>query len=110
MKHKLTRGEWAALLGCLLLIAVMFATGVMSRGKVWANIALDGRTSLSLEAGDAYGETGGGPYYDLPAGTYRLRWRITQDGANLLRLTCSNDVPITPCEVRTDPAIWEDEV
>ena len=111
MNRKLSRGEWAALLACLLLIAGIFATGALGSQKVWANIALDGmQAELRLDAGDAYGEYGGGPYFDLPAGTYRLRWRITQDGANLLRFSCSNDVTITPGEVRTDPSRWEDEV
>ena len=112
MNRRLTRGEIFALLGCLALIAVIAATGMPGRQKVWANLGLDGmqaQTELRLDAGDAYGEYGGGPYLDLPAGTYRLRWRISGDGANAIRLSCSNGVEIAPERLSTDPAVWEDE-
>ena len=111
MNRRLTRGEVFALLGCLALIAVIAATGMPGRQKVWANLGLDGmqaQTELRLDAGDAYGEYGGGPYLDLPAGTYRLRWRISGDGANAIRLSCSNGVEIAPERLSTDPAVWED--
>lgn len=112
MKRRLTRGEGFALLACLALIAVIFASGAPGRQQVWANIALDGlgeQRELRLDAGDAYGEYGGGPYLDLPAGTYRLRWRMSGDGANIIHLSCSNGVQITPAQLVTDPERWEDE-
>ena len=109
-RRRVTRGEWAALLACAAAIAVIFATGVLNRGKVWANIALEGDCSLSLEQGDAYGTVGGGPYYDLPAGEYRLRWRLDADGENIIRFVSSNDTEIVPPQAVTDPGLWEDEI
>lgn len=109
-RKKITRREWLALLVCAVLIAGIFATGILNRQKVWANIALEGDCSLSLEQGDTYGTFGGGPYYDLPAGEYLLRWRIDSDGENVIRFSSSNDAEITPSQVRTNPDYWEDEV
>lgn len=40
-----------------------------------------------------------GPYMDLPAGRYRIKWWIEADGDNRIRLSCSNDAQITPSEI-----------
>ena len=109
-KRKITRGEWVALAVCAALIAVLFATGILNRGKVWDNVQLEGDCSLSLEEGDAYGTVGGGPHFNLPVGEYLLRWRIDADGENVIRFANSNDAKITPSQVVTNPDYWEDEV
>ena len=108
-RRKITRGEWAALAVCAALIAALFATGALNRGKVWDSVRLEGDSSRSLEVGDAYGAIGRSPYFCLPAGEYLLRWRIDADGENVIRFASANDVDISPVQVTTDPDCWEQE-
>lgn len=117
MKRKIvmfTRGrrEILLLLICLALIAMLFATGVLNRQKVWPDVPLeyrDGKMAFSVDAGDAYGAVGSGPYYDLPEGVYRLKWQLYGDGENAIVVSCSNGVEITPREIRTVPGEWQGE-
>ena len=92
---------------CLLLAAafsaavllLLFLTPRFDKQKVWADVKLDyaeDKTEFSLSAGDAYGVKSSGPYLDLPAGQYRLKWQIEGDGENEIRLSCSNDATIEP--------------
>ena len=49
--------EIAALLVCLLLIALIFATGVLNKQKVWPDLQLeyrDGKKTFSIADGDSY--------------------------------------------------------
>jgi len=105
-------GSGALLLVCLLLIAVIFATGVLNKQKVWPDLPLDyqgEKTSFSIEAGDSYGMVSSGPYYDLPEGTYRIKWQMEGDGENAIVITCSNGVEISPAEIKTVPGEWQGE-
>ena len=97
---------------CLALIAVIFATGVLNKQKVWPDLQLDyheDRTSFHLDAGDAHGTVASGPYYDLPEGVYRIKWQMEGDGENAIVVTCSNGVEISPAEIRTIPGEWQGE-
>ena len=83
-----------------LLCALVFATGALKKPKIFENITTDYMVfqkklpRYSLTDGDEYGvipmERRG--WMHLPAGEYRLRWTISCDGDNILRLT------ITPSE------------
>ena len=88
---------------CALAVAAVFATGVLNRQKVWTDVQLtgadDAQREWRLADSDAYGRVGSGPYYDLPAGTYRIKWQIEGDGENRMVLSCSNDAQITPAEI-----------
>lgn len=102
-------GLWAA---CAVLIALVFATGVLQRQRVWPDVELDYTHEQRIwrtEDGDAYGRVGSGPYTELPVGTYRVKWRIEGDGENRMVLSCSNDARITPSEIALEPGVWEGE-
>jgi len=112
MRKKERRNAGGALLVCLALIAVIFATGILDKQKVWTDVPLDyrdGKMAFSLDAGDAYGAVASGPYYDLPEGTYRLKWQMEGDGENNIVVTCSNGVEITPSVLYTVPDEWQGE-
>ena len=89
-----------------LLCALVFATGALKKPKIFENITTDYMVfqkklpRYSLSDGDEYGvipmERRG--WMHLPAGEYRLRWTISCDGDNILRLTNTNDATITPSE------------
>ena len=89
-----------------LLCALVFATGALKKPKIFENITTNYMVfqkklpRYSLTDGDEYGvipmERRG--WMHLPAGEYRLRWTISCDGDNILRLTNTNDATITPSE------------
>ena len=98
---------------CALAIAVVFATGVLDKQKVWTDVRLteadDAQREWRIADGDAYGRVGSGPYFDLPVGTYRIKWQIEGDGENRMVLSCSNDAQIIPAEIVLQPGQWEGE-
>lgn len=111
MKREAMR-EGLLLAGALLLIAAVFMSGALNMQKTWTSLDLtyrDDRTAFDTANGDAYGVVTQGPYFDLPAGRYRIKWQIEGDGENLIRLACSNGVVITPDVLRTTPGGWEGE-
>lgn len=111
MKRKTAHG-WLLLGAALLLIAAVFYSGVFSVQKTWTSLDLDfrdGKSAFSLDAGDSYGVVASGPYFDLPAGEYRIKWRIEGDGENLLHLTGSNGVSASPQTFKTTAGGWEGE-
>ena len=89
-----------------LLCALVFATGALKKTKIFENITTDYMAfqkklpRYSLADGDEYGviPMGRRGWMHLPAGEYRLRWVISCDGDNILRLTNTNDATITPSE------------
>lgn len=89
-----------------LLCALVFATGALKKPKIFENITTDYMAfqkklpRYSLADGDEYGviPMGRRGWMHLPAGKYRLRWAISCDGDNILRLTNTNDATITPSE------------
>ena len=113
---KESRRQWTGaavlLLVCLALIAVIFATGILNKQKVWTDLPLDysgGKMSFRTELGDAYGNVAAGPYYDLPEGVYKIKWQMEGDGENAIVVTCSNGVEITPSEILTTAGEWQGE-
>ena len=97
---------------CAAVIALLFCTGILNRQKVWTDLKLEysGKDNLfRLEDGDKHGTVGAGPYITLPAGTYRIKWQVEGDGENRFVLGCTNDVEITPHEIKLDPDVWQDE-
>lgn len=95
---------WLPVLGAALLCAAVFASGILdthaARGNVpsW-DMALE-RYVYSLENGDSYGIIPSeGPGYQLPAGTYRVRWTVAGDGDNYLHLSTANGSAVEPASV-----------
>lgn len=111
-KRKSRLLEWSSLLICVLLIAAVSLSGVLNRPKIWPDVQLeytDGKKAFSVQDGDAYGVIANGPYYDLPVGTYRIKWQMHADGDNEIRLSSSNDARIVPSVIHTTAGKWEDE-
>ncbi|MBQ8617522.1 MAG: hypothetical protein IJ418_08385 [Clostridia bacterium] len=97
---------------CAVMIAGLFATGILNKQKVWTDVELDCTDedkTWRLEDGDAYGMVASGPYYDLPVGTYRIKWQIEGDGENRITLSCSNEAQIAPGEIVLQPDAWQGE-
>lgn len=104
--------EWGSLFICVLLIAAVALSGVLSRPKIWPDVQLDyvdGKKAFSVQDGDEYGIVASGPYYDLPVGTYRIKWQIDGDGNNRIVLNCFNDAQITPSVIELKAGQWEGE-
>lgn len=100
-KGAVIAGMWTL---CVLAIAVVFATGVLDRQKVWEDMPyllmrFDEGLQRDTQAGGAYGAMNDGPGLDLPAGTYRLKWAISGDGDNRLVITTQNGVQAIPGEI-----------
>ena len=68
-----------------------------------------GKTRFELAAGDTYGRKNVGPLMMLPAGEYRLKWRVEGDGDNVLHLETTNGVQIEPSQIVTKAGQWEEE-
>lgn len=97
---------------CALMVALLFATGVLNQQKVWPDLQLryaQDKTAWRTGEGDAYGVVSSGPYLNLSPGRYRIKWRMDGDGANRIRLQSTNDATITPAVIETVPGKWEDE-
>ena len=112
MKQKRFTKTIALLACCTALYILLCLSGLLDKQKIWQGVPVDylqEKQQLSLEAGDAYGAVTAGPYYELPAGTYRLKWQIEGDGVNSVHLLDSNDVPISPAVFETIPGTFEGE-
>lgn len=88
-----------------LLCALVFATGVMRKPREFELLSekyiqfSDGKTRHTLADGDAYGVLKSSMQgLHLPAGTYRLKWIVSGDGDNVLRLKNDDGAQITPDE------------
>ena len=103
--------ECAAVLLAAALLWALFGTARFDSRKIWADVPLDtqdGKTRFSA-AEDSRGVKSAGPYYDLPAGEYRLKWRIDSDGENAIRLSSSNGARIEPDVLPVAAGSWEGE-
>ncbi len=90
------------------LIAVVFATGALDRQTTWDTLLdreLRFDRGLTLEAQDeqSYGPMNRGPGFDLPAGVYRLKWRVEADGENAIALSASNGAAFSPQRIALSP-------
>ena len=88
-----------------LLCALVFATGAMKKPSEFELLngqymqLAGGKTRYAVADGDAYGALSGKMAgLHLPAGKYRLRWMISGDGDNVLRLKNDDGAAITPDE------------
>ena len=88
-----------------LLCALVFATGAMKKPSEFELLngqymqLAGGKTRYAVADGDAYGALPGEMAgLHLPAGEYRLRWMISGDGDNVLRLKNDDGAAITPDE------------
>ena len=81
----------------LMMMILVWISGVLNTQKIWPDVQLEyqnGKMQYSLEEGDSYGMMTSGPYDDLPAGRYRIKWQIENDGVNRIHLLSSNDAAI----------------
>lgn len=111
-----------------LLIAGIFATGILDRQKVWVEMTYNDvltfnkahpsmfvgedlfeRATYSIEDGDSYGIINEGPGFDLPKGRYRLKYRVDADGENRIHISTRNNAAIEPSVIALNPEDWEAE-
>lgn len=114
--------EWLVILLTVLLTAGIFVTGILDRQKVWTEMTyydtltfskshpdMFTRATYSLEEGDSYGVLNEGPGFDLPAGRYKLKYRVAADGENAIRFHTRNNAAIEPAVIPLYPDAWETE-
>ena len=112
----LNKREWLAFAAVLLVVALVFVTGVFDKQKVWTDMGYhdisftEDRYAFDAQAGDSYGVVSKGPGYDLPEGTYRVKIRAYADGSNLVRFTAKNSAEIVPEYAVLDPALLDNEI
>ena len=106
MKETGKRNSWKVYLPMFLAIVLAclaIVSGVLDRQKTWlglcnSDIHFTEGAVRSTENGDHYGEMTAGPYFQLPPGTYRLRWFIDCDGENAIRLRSDNGAEKFICD------------
>jgi len=112
MRRRGLRRTWLIVGICTGVYILLGLTGLLNKQKIWPNVPVDYQNEkhvFSLSEGDEYGFITNGPYIELPAGTYRLKWQIEGDGENIIRLMDSNEAEIDPAEFRTVPGDFEGE-
>ena len=117
MKETGKRNSWKVYLPMFLAIVLAclaIVSGVLDRQKTWlglcnSDIHFTEGAVRSTENGDHYGEMTAGPYFQLPPGTYRLRWFIDCDGENAIRLRSDNGAEIEPGVIPVHPGEFEGE-
>lgn len=113
-KHrKIIADKWAGLCA-LLLIVMLFVTGILDKECVFRDLQNNmrfeaGKTRFELAAGDAYGRKNDGPFMKLPAGEYRLKWQVEGDGDNVLHLGTTNGARVEPAQIVTKAGEWQGE-
>ena len=101
--------DWAILAVCAFISAVLFGTGILNTQKVWNDPKLDWENGTEYTSADGYSVKSAGPYLELPAGKYRLKWKIEGDGENGIHFSCSNDARIVPETVKVIPGQTDGE-
>jgi len=96
-------------LAAVLCLALVWCTGLRDSPHAWSDLALDrafcgmefaeNKLFFSTEAGDAHGTLNAGPYLDLPAGTYSLRYLVETDAENAMEIVSSNGAQIEPARI-----------
>ena len=99
--------RWAAALTAVLLISV-WAFGWLPKHAEWTGLQYrttfrDGRFEFGAQYGDAYGEVGVGPAFDLPAGEYRLTVQIDADAQSEITFSAENDAEVEPQRIVIEP-------
>ena len=103
-------------LAAVLLLALVWGTGLRDSQYAWDDLAIDravygmefrdGRLAHDAAAGDAYGALSAGPYLDLPAGNYRLRFLAETDADNRVGIVSANGAAIEPAEIIIPADSW----
>ena len=101
--------DWAIMAVCAFISAVLFGTGILNTQKVWNDPKLDWENGTEYTSTDGYGVKSAGPYLELPAGEYRLKWKIEGDCENGIHFSCSNDARIVPETVKVIPGQTDGE-
>lgn len=112
VKGRKMRKTWITLAICVSMYILLVLSGLLNKQKIWPAVPvdyLDNKQEFSLEDGDQYGTITNGPYTEIPAGVYRLKWQIEGDGVNVIRLMTSNEIEICPSEFKTTPGTFEGE-
>lgn len=114
MKRHAVLKTWLPIAIAALIAALAFATGRLDKQQTWVEMAYQyfdfpSGASLTSQDGSGYGVMNTGPGFNLPAGTYRLRWIIEGDGENRILLSAANGARITPSVLKTSPEQRTDE-
>ena len=93
--------QWGPVLLCFFICLAVGMTGVLDRYRLWPDmcdedITFTDKAERKLSEGDTYGIMTEGPRYNLPAGTYRLKWIIDCDGVNTIHLRSNNNAHFSP--------------
>ena len=92
---------YMALAATLVLICLVFLTGVLDRQMTWVDmpyLMMDFDGGLARE-GEPCGAMNKGPGLDLPAGEYRVKWTIEGDADNRLMIVTENGVQAEPAQI-----------
>ena len=105
---------WGPVALAMLLVILVFGTGVLDRQVTWTNIAEWMLTftegSQRTVEGAGYGEMNSGPGLTLPAGEYRLKWIIDGDGENRVLLRTDNHADISVESIAVGPDNAQGEI
>ncbi len=94
---RIDKKEGLALLFCAALIAAVFMTGVLDKCQTWGTMEWSYLHFMEQDPEHPhYGIQNTGPEFNLPKGTYRLKFCIETDGSGTVRLASTNDAPIEP--------------
>lgn len=102
------------MLAALLLIALVWIAGVGKAPWVFEELHQNyltfrlGAKSFYADS-DGHGVLSSGPNFSLPAGTYKLRWRIETDENNAFRITTGNNARVEPSEIAIEANSWDME-
>lgn len=100
--------QWGPVIFAAILTVIVFAGNLFGKLRTWADMCdteisfLNGR-ELNLDNGDSYGIMTMGPWYNLPAGKYRLKWIIDCDDVNEVHLITQNQARIVPDTFKVNP-------
>ena len=92
---------YMALAATLVLISLVFLTGVLDRQMTWVDmpyLMMDFDGGLARE-GEPCGAMNKGPGLNLPAGEYRVKWMIEGDADNRLMIVTENGVQAEPAQI-----------
>ena len=106
--------KWLPIFLVIAMTVLLILSGRLDRRKTWlglcsSDIHFTEKSARMIENGDHYGEMTSGPYFHLPAGTYRLRWFIECDGENYIRLRSDNEAGFEPGDIPVYPGEFEGE-
>ena len=94
---KVDRTELLTLVLCLLLIALVFISGIVNKRQTWGTMEWAYLHFIDQDPENPkYGIQNSGPAFNLPQGKYELKFTIETDGQGFVRLATTNDAQISP--------------